>query len=621
MREDLKAYRRHKDDPFWIKILSGTVLDVGFNEHQIHGEWYPNIQLSRSMEHYYDDLRKFKGGSFDCIMVGGRLEYENNPLSAILSWLYLLRVGGHLVLTVPDFKWIKGVTCPVRYNHNRKWSFSLEKSNLGTHHRHINLIDFISRLPGIQISRIRVVDSEYDISNKDQTFPETESVIEVVLRKMPLLYTHKKTFKHSGARGDMIYALPVIKMIGGGTLYVNRQAGNYFGMAITDDELDGIRTFLKMENIVDDVVDWNGQPVDYDLDQFRDLDPTFIILSLSYLIRFGVDYDLTQSWITNRFGDPKYDIVVSRTERYHSPFDWGELSPWLDRSVFVGTPTEHKEFIRRTGFSIKYAATKDWRELADIIAASKLFIGNQSFAFAMAEAMKHPRILEVCSFCPNCDPQGSHGHVSLNQQVIRKYVLGEDYQDEIRRSRCPSIQIAFARKRLKRTYNDMTCVLCGDNEKSIPYVLELQKNGMEIIWQHDSTFELAANHGVMLATKSVICFIDVNMCPSEASVMAIIQNMLTSKMGMLTTSTSMVGMPHFSGAVFAVTREAYEKAGLFNTGMCSGEETMLELNLRYSQMGIICQSIGIPGWKGRTSNPEYEARNRQYIMRNFGICL
>ena len=60
-------------------------------------------------------------------------------------------------------------------------------------------------------------------------------------------------------------------------------------------------------------------------------------------------------------------------------------------------------------------------DLAQTIAGCKFFIGNQSFSFAVAEAIKVKRVLEVCYETPNVIKlEGEHSGIvdRLNNQII-----------------------------------------------------------------------------------------------------------------------------------------------------------------------------------------------------------
>lgn len=626
MREAFKASRRRKGDNFWEEILKGQGLDVSNGDNQISTEMYHQIsELRRGTGDYRHDLRKFKSGSFEFINVCGCLEHEKSILTAVLGWYYLLKEGGHMIITVPDHRLYEACKWPSIFNTDHKWSFSITASK-DLHSHHLNIVDFLSSIPGVQIRRIHLADSNYDYSRFaiDQTREDAEADIEVVIRKLPISDGRKRTFKHSGARGDLIYSLPTIQKLGGGKLYINRKEDHFFGIEMTDDEFQSITAFFKTQSYIDEVLEWDGQQVDYDLDLFRALDPMFIPLSSAYLMKFGVNYDLEKSWIeTSKIPViSKAEIVVSRSDRYHSPFDWKELFPWVDRAIFVGLKSEHEEFVRKTGLNIRHEVTETWVEMAGLILGSKLFIGNQSLPYALAEAVKHPRVLEVCSRCPNCDPQSQNGHVRLSQGVIRKYLLEEDFEDEVRKSRIPNLQLSFnSWKPKKEDYKNVSCVLIGNDDRAKHYDEMLKKEGIETIISNWETFEESANLGVLETTRRIICIIDCDLSLDDASVVAVIESMISTKAGMIGVSTSMVGIPHITGACFAISRDTYEKAGLFNLALRTGEAGMIEMSLRYESVGVVSRSLSIPGWTGRSSTPEDDNRNRAYLFRNFGVEL
>jgi hypothetical protein len=71
---------------------------------------------------------------------------------------------------------------------------------------------------------------------------------------------------------------------------------------------------------------------------------------------------------------------------------------------------------------LKYHSVNDFLEFAQIIAGCKFFIGNQSFPFAVAEALKIKRALEVCFECPNVIPEGKDGYDFCYQPQFEKIV-------------------------------------------------------------------------------------------------------------------------------------------------------------------------------------------------------
>lgn len=111
-------------------------------------------------------------------------------------------------------------------------------------------------------------------------------------------------------------------------------------------------------------------------------------------------------------------IVVNRTERYLNPnIVYRVLQDRPERVYFVGTMAEYADFQSRVPKSI-YLPVEDFQELALYIGVCGLFVGNQSFCFSIAEAIKSMRLLEVCSYAPNVIPTGPHGYDFYDQDSM-----------------------------------------------------------------------------------------------------------------------------------------------------------------------------------------------------------
>lgn len=96
-------------------------------------------------------------------------------------------------------------------------------------------------------------------------------------------------------------------------------------------------------------------------------------------------------------------IIVNRTGRYrNSRFPWGKVvDHYKHLLLFVGLHHEWREVCGHFGY-MDYAPTSNMLEVAELIAGSELFIGNQSCSFAIAEGLKHPRIQETDLTFPDC---------------------------------------------------------------------------------------------------------------------------------------------------------------------------------------------------------------------------
>lgn len=96
-------------------------------------------------------------------------------------------------------------------------------------------------------------------------------------------------------------------------------------------------------------------------------------------------------------------IVCARSGRYRNgSFPWKQIvQHYGDRLLFVGLKHEHAEFCSHWGM-VEYKPVNDLLEMAQVIAGSELFIGNQSSPMAVAEGLKHPTIQETSTDPADC---------------------------------------------------------------------------------------------------------------------------------------------------------------------------------------------------------------------------
>ncbi len=102
--------------------------------------------------------------------------------------------------------------------------------------------------------------------------------------------------------------------------------------------------------------------------------------------------------------DLKDVFVIARTSRNHNPnLSYATLAQVP--AVFVGLREEYDAF-RGDIPHIRYHPTGDWLTLARLLAGSRGLIANQGAVFALAEALKIPRLLEVPFRYANVHPTG-----------------------------------------------------------------------------------------------------------------------------------------------------------------------------------------------------------------------
>ena len=221
-----------------------------------------------------------------------------------------------------------------------------------------------------------------------------------------------KTFKHSGDLGDIIYSLPTIRALGGGVLYLDPNGGEsdpHIKRQCVDGKtrlnkqtIDFISPLLKLQPYIEDVRYWEGQPITYNLDEFRQKfnDPNKrnknSNLADLHLEQFNLPFSEVETPWLHVDGEIKLKkrVVIARSPRVQGGFGMLNASKFFlrDNAIFVGIPKEHEFFEWTFGINIDYYKTDTVLELFKIIKGAELFIGNSSFPLSLAIAMGHPNI-------------------------------------------------------------------------------------------------------------------------------------------------------------------------------------------------------------------------------------
>ncbi len=229
----------------------------------------------------------------------------------------------------------------------------------------------------------------------------------VRLRNTRIITVGVRGFAHAGKFGDIIYALPAIRALGGGVVWLHDWAAAS-GMTMTREAVKIIEPLLVAQPYIFDVQWCRTQPSHaVNVNAFRwrwgEL-PHDATLAHRVLHCFGLPAGECQRvWLYVDRACPTAPVVIARSARYRNPrFPWrAVLRKYNDRCVFVGTPDEHRDFCREFG-SLPLARTANLLEVARVIAGAQLFIGNQSSPRAIAEGLKSRVVQEVCAEHPNC---------------------------------------------------------------------------------------------------------------------------------------------------------------------------------------------------------------------------
>ena len=241
-------------------------------------------------------------------------------------------------------------------------------------------------------------------------------------------------FKHSGNSGDIIYSLNAIRKACEDrdtqaviylhldqickTAFKNHPLGN---VMMNEYMFKMLRPLLLSCDFIADVMVYNGQKIDYDLDKFRNIGFNFgsgDIKKWYYYAYPELTFDIEGPIFSS--DKPKEDfLLINRTNRYQNgQIDYSILNDYNLKQLFAGTKEEF-EVMKNTLPKLEYLKVKDFNELKDYISASKVFIGNQSMCFAIAEQLQTERILEVYFGCPNVIPAGGDFYDVFNQNGFK----------------------------------------------------------------------------------------------------------------------------------------------------------------------------------------------------------
>ena len=243
-------------------------------------------------------------------------------------------------------------------------------------------------------------------------------------------------YKTSSPAGDLISFMAGIKSIWEqtGRKGIVYQLLNVVGSALgelrpfTDENGDSVcmdkRMFellyplIKSQPYIEDFVEYNGEKVDFDFDLIRQA--AFVNQPKGSLHRWfnyvfpEMASDLSKAWLEWDTNISKEDffkdkVIINFTNRYRNNFvNYFFLKEYQDNIYFAGLESECQFFNKRWNLNIQHLADRNFKDFAEIISSCKFFMGNQSVCYHIAEALKVPRILELCPVLPNVIPIGEN---------------------------------------------------------------------------------------------------------------------------------------------------------------------------------------------------------------------
>lgn len=156
--------RRHANGDF-TRYFKGAGLDVGCGNACMMGATpYDKEDGDATFLNEYDS------GSFDWVHSSHCLEHLENPYAGLMNWFRVLRRGGHLIVTVPDWVLYEHRCWPSRFNGDHKFAFTLDPWERKNNPQVLWVPEFIKEALSplhYRVHRMQINDKGYDYGDKE----------------------------------------------------------------------------------------------------------------------------------------------------------------------------------------------------------------------------------------------------------------------------------------------------------------------------------------------------------------------------------------------------------------------------------------------------------------------
>jgi len=240
------------------------------------------------------------------------------------------------------------------------------------------------------------------------------------------------SFLHSGQMGDIIYSLASIKELSKThkcKLYIQTDK------PINSDFTNSSRKFLldqrcaklflpllKFQNFIHEVNIYNDEEIDVNLDLFRDIPINHSFYSSRWFAHIcGININIEETFLLAKPHQTIKDkIIIGRSPRYRNAFLNYKFLAETNNLLCIGLEEEFLD-LKKDIKNLEFYNCRDFLEMAEIIMASKFYIGNMSLQYIMAEGLKIPRLLEASPDFPVSFPVGKKAFDAYHQNHFEKY--------------------------------------------------------------------------------------------------------------------------------------------------------------------------------------------------------
>lgn len=199
MNETSKAEKRRAALPLFQRAFSGYGIDIGGGADPL--KVCPEFPEIRSVANFDKTLGHGDAAmihelrpraSYDFVYSSQTLEDMEDPELVLRHWGALVKPGGYLVFTVPDFDLYEGGVWPSRRNGAHKTCWGVGRNLSAPREAYVNVLSLIDVMAAPtcdgywQLLLLQMVDTNYDYAigaSQDQTLGAAEAFIEVVMKK------------------------------------------------------------------------------------------------------------------------------------------------------------------------------------------------------------------------------------------------------------------------------------------------------------------------------------------------------------------------------------------------------------------------------------------------------
>ena len=203
--------------------------------------------------------------------------------------------------------------------------------------------------------------------------------------------------------------------------YSNHPAGKVF---INDKMVNMLLPLLSKQNFIDYVDVYKNHEIDIDLNMFRKIHQYMNLVSTRWYFQItGMHADLSIPYLfVEQHGKIKEKIVIARSIRRNNQFINYKFLNKYENLLFVGSEDEYK-ILQKQVPNLDFYNCKNFLEMAEIIKSSKFFLGNITFAYCIAEALKVPRLLEISDDgdLASVHPNGKNAYDFCFQEHFEKW--------------------------------------------------------------------------------------------------------------------------------------------------------------------------------------------------------